>query len=219
MKQCSQCGKTYSDDTSFCLEDGTALAFSGFSSEPEPQTIVTPKQPDYQPPPVSRTAIWVYPVIGIMALLVMVLGALAVLPYLIKLSSVAGTTNTGETNRKPIDFEIKGSPSPFVQTSPTVKESPKAPTASPTPDSPSSRGRFPEGSTRYLTAADLSGKSDWDLRIMRNEIFARHGYKFKKPELRQYFSSQSWYTPMYDDVSSFLSSVEKQNALFLKAHE
>ena len=64
-------------------------------------------------------------------------------------------------------------------------------------------------SERQVTEADLSGKSAWNLDIMRNEIFARHGRRFRSRELQNYFNQQSWYRPLYspDDFPvSLLSS-------------
>ena len=80
-------------------------------------------------------------------------------------------------------------------------------------------GLYPEGSTRLLTAADLEGLELFDLKVMRNEIFARHGYIFKTKEMIQYFNQQEWYTPMYPDVSSKLSNIENKNVAFIKAFE
>ena len=80
-------------------------------------------------------------------------------------------------------------------------------------------GRFPEASTRLLTASDLARRTSWELRIMRNEIFARHGYIFKKPEMRSYFNQQPWYSPRYDDVSKLLSDIEMQNVKTIKSSE
>jgi hypothetical protein len=34
-----------------------------------------------------------------------------------------------------------------------------------------------------LTSADLEGRTADELRILRNEIYARHGYVFKSEEL------------------------------------
>jgi serine/threonine protein kinase, bacterial len=81
------------------------------------------------------------------------------------------------------------------------------------------RGIFPEASTRLLTQSDLVGRSLWELRVMRNEIFARHGYIFKTPEMISYFSLQRWYNPRYDDISSFLSELEVRNAKMIKSSE
>lgn len=72
-------------------------------------------------------------------------------------------------------------------------------------------GRFPEASLRYLTADDLNSLSKYNLKIMRNEIFARYGYIFQTEDMRDYFNRQSWYTPRYNDVNSFLTKIEKAN--------
>jgi serine/threonine protein kinase len=81
-------------------------------------------------------------------------------------------------------------------------------------------GLYPEGSTRYLTDGDLIGKSRYDLKIMRNEIFARHGYIFKSnPDMVEYFNNQSWYTPRYYDVTSMLSNIEQANVKKIQTYE
>jgi len=83
----------------------------------------------------------------------------------------------------------------------------------------SSNGRYPQTSQRLLSTSEISGMSKQDLKIMRNEIFARHGYIFKTPEMKSYFKTQSWYHGQYDDVTSMLSSIEKQNVELIKKYE
>jgi hypothetical protein len=80
-------------------------------------------------------------------------------------------------------------------------------------------GYYPEASTRLLTEDDVQNLTAEELRIMRNEIFARHGYIFKTASLSEYFASQDWYTPTYNNVDEFLTDIEKQNIRFIKAHE
>ena len=80
-------------------------------------------------------------------------------------------------------------------------------------------GRFPQASERLLTASDLQGLSKYDLKIMRNEIFARHGYIFQTNEMKNYFQNQSWYTPKYRDVSSLLSNIEQKNVVLIQRYE
>ena len=80
-------------------------------------------------------------------------------------------------------------------------------------------GRFPEASKRILTASDLQDLSKEDLKIMRNEIFARHGYIFQTAEMKQYFQKQSWYTPQHRDVNAKLSSIETKNIELIKSYE
>ncbi|MGV8812805.1 MAG: YARHG domain-containing protein [Gelidibacter sp.] len=75
-------------------------------------------------------------------------------------------------------------------------------------------GRYPITSQRLLTSHELQNSeySSSDLSVMRNEIFARHGYKFVAGgEMDQYFKNQNWYQPKYNDVSSLLSKVEQHN--------
>lgn len=77
----------------------------------------------------------------------------------------------------------------------------------------------PYSSERLLTENDLYNKTSKELRIMRNEIYARHGYIFQSKDLREYFSSKSWYSEKYNDVSFLLTEIEERNILFIKKHE
>ncbi len=80
-------------------------------------------------------------------------------------------------------------------------------------------GNFPQASKRLLTSSDLSALGKQDLKIMRNEIFARHGYIFKTQEMKSYFENQSWYSGQYNDVISMLSAIEMQNIELIKRYE
>ena len=72
---------------------------------------------------------------------------------------------------------------------------------------------------RYVRDSDLIGVSKEELRIMRNWIFARHGYIFKSKDLQEYFGQFSWYHPRYADVTSMLSDIEITNIDFIKRYE
>jgi hypothetical protein len=80
-------------------------------------------------------------------------------------------------------------------------------------------GDYPEASERKLTYEELSRLNKRELRIMRNEIFARYGYIFKSQDLKSHFSYQSWYQPLYDDVTNRLTKIEKENAEYIKNFE
>jgi hypothetical protein len=56
----------------------------------------------------------------------------------------------------------------------------------------------------------LLGKSRKQLKEMRNEIFARHGYIFMDAELSKLFSGKSWYKPKKEFAVSMISKVEKE---------
>ncbi|HEY5536476.1 MAG TPA: YARHG domain-containing protein [Ignavibacteria bacterium] len=72
-------------------------------------------------------------------------------------------------------------------------------------------GIYPEGSTRYLKHQDFKNKSDRELKIMRYEIFARHGYIFQSLEWKKYFNDQPWYKPRYYDITKMLTDIEEAN--------
>lgn len=72
---------------------------------------------------------------------------------------------------------------------------------------------------RLLGDEELIGYSKEELRIMRNWIFARHGYAFKSRDLQIYFSQFDWYQPQYADVSYMLTDIEKKNIELIKRYE
>ena len=65
----------------------------------------------------------------------------------------------------------------------------------------------------------LSRYSPGELRLMRNEIMARHGYTFTSPDLKAYFESQPWYTPSGDNSTVKLSAVELANVQLIRCFE
>ncbi|HMK27768.1 MAG TPA: YARHG domain-containing protein [Chitinophagaceae bacterium] len=80
-------------------------------------------------------------------------------------------------------------------------------------------GNYPESSQRLLRADDVENLPKRELEFMRNEIFARHGFCFKKKNLRQEFEMQDWYVPNTVDIKGFLTDVEKKNIALLKRYE
>ena len=86
---------------------------------------------------------------------------------------------------------------------------------------------FPNSSTQLLTEADLTGKSEWDLRIAINEIYARHHCTFKTKEIADYFASKSWYSAdpnltsdkMNADVKAYLNDIEVKNVNFIRTYQ
>jgi hypothetical protein len=79
--------------------------------------------------------------------------------------------------------------------------------------------RFVKISECLLTEDDIKGFSKQELRVLRNEIYARHGHIFKSKDLRNYFSAKDWYKPQYEDASDLLNTIEKKNIAFIKKHE
>ena len=87
---------------------------------------------------------------------------------------------------------------------------------------------LPFSSQRPINDADLNGLSLAELRIARNEIFARHGRQFRDPLLNQWFYSKGWYlsipnkyAPDFFDQNSPnpVSKLEMDNASYLDTYE
>ena len=78
-------------------------------------------------------------------------------------------------------------------------------------------GSWPETSQRYLDPSELYGMSAWEKKIMRNEIYARHGYIFQTRDMIEYFNAQPWYTPRTRNVR--LSEIETYNVQLIKSVE
>ncbi|MEN2413855.1 YARHG domain-containing protein [Flavobacterium mesophilum] len=74
-------------------------------------------------------------------------------------------------------------------------------------------------STTKLNESQLKNLKKLDLEILRNTIFARHGYAFKSSTVRQFFDFVPWYVPISENVDAQLSETEKQNIALLKRFE
>lgn len=77
-------------------------------------------------------------------------------------------------------------------------------------------------SLRKLTEADLQNKTKRELELLRNSVYARYGYKFKRDDLFNYFSQFPWYKPITTDMLSVynsMSEIEQYNVTFIKDFE
>ena len=76
---------------------------------------------------------------------------------------------------------------------------------------------FPDSDRRSLTDGDLNALSQEDLRIARNEIFARRGRYFNSPDLTARFSRFAWYAPRTWDPE--LNDIERANVALIERYE
>ncbi|MBV8855943.1 MAG: YARHG domain-containing protein [Acidobacteria bacterium] len=72
---------------------------------------------------------------------------------------------------------------------------------------------------RLVTEEMLKGLSLNELRLLRNEVYARHGRQFKTEWLAQYFWSQPWYEAREDNKEPELSETDKKNIETIVAYE
>ena len=81
---------------------------------------------------------------------------------------------------------------------------------------------LPDSDKRLIGREDLMNLSPEQCKIARNEIYARHGRKFKDAALQSYFDSCPWYSGRIEPDSfsdSYLSEVEKKNRDAIVAFE
>ena len=72
---------------------------------------------------------------------------------------------------------------------------------------------------KLITEAMLHGLSLHELRLLRNEVYARHGRIFKTLWLQQYFGNQAWYDPKEDFKDEELTGPDKTNVETIVAYE
>lgn len=81
---------------------------------------------------------------------------------------------------------------------------------------------LPQSASSYLEPDDLEELTDAELRLARNEIYARHGRMFNDKELQEYFDSCDWYngTIEPEDFSeNVLNEYEKENLELIVSYE
>lgn len=80
-------------------------------------------------------------------------------------------------------------------------------------------GQYPEASQRLINEDEVLHMIKSELRMMRNEMYARHGYCFKMKDMRAFFDTQDWYMPVSTDVRNQLTEIEKKNEKMIQRYE
>jgi len=81
-------------------------------------------------------------------------------------------------------------------------------------------GKYPFTSYEFLSEEKLQNMAKQDLKIMRNEIYARYNYIFTPGgEMDKYFRTLNWYSAINKSVDSFMTDIEKQNIELIKKAE
>jgi len=81
---------------------------------------------------------------------------------------------------------------------------------------------LPYSDSEYLTENDLDGMTSDELRLARNEIYARYGRRFNDESLQRYFDDCSWYTGTIDPEDfdeDVLNQYEKKNLELIVNYE
>ncbi len=72
---------------------------------------------------------------------------------------------------------------------------------------------------QQLAVGQIERMSRRDLRLLRNTIYARHGYQFRSELLNSYFDSTDWYKSRADFHAKDLSAVDQRNLKLVRSVE
>ena len=249
MKRCPRCGSEYPDEYQLCTRDSTPLTPVGFvPPPPQLQTPPIPNPPpgqgysmppmqgqNYGPPPPSRPANgWLLPliIVGVLFLGLLAVAGVGLFWYFHNTPSTTVITHDdpSPSGGGKASSETPSSPGDSPQSALNTPSAPggeKVITPAETPPkddaAPLNHAEPAEEpndvSKRLLTEADLEGKTAWELTLMRNEPYARHGYRLHlNQKVADYFRLQPWYHPDTDDmekVKNRLTDVERKNTQFI----
>lgn len=150
-------------------------------------------------------------------------------------SSVPETSTVASTSEEDLDALVAKKVQEQLEIDRRVKESVEsakaqeteatteaATTEAPTTAAVAATYLLPFSNERLVTNDDLAKLSKDQLRLARNEIYARHGRIYETNDLNQYFRSQSWYQPSVTSDQwndSMFSSIESQNVQRIANYE
>lgn len=228
MKFCENCGAPLEDDALFCESCGEKVEAGEDSPvevaapeveaeeqaeneeikpEAEPEVIKEEIKPEAIKEKSGSIKKWIFGGVAVVAVI-----GLTVLLTVFFSKGNSGNEETGKAQNQTANAVESATPEPTEAVTPT----PEA-TAVPT-EAPDMSYVLAESNTKYLKNADVKGMSKANLRLARNEIYARHGYIFSDGELTAFFEKKAWYNPTVkkskwkDDV---LNKYEKANVTFL----
>lgn len=204
---CPECGSPNAGNARFCSNCGVPLATT---DAPDDRTVLISTLPPVPPAPPaafpsgSARHISRVPVIiaSVLAVCVLALCGFLIIPAL--------------TDRK---INIAGIEPEKVGHNPSVSKTVRGVYLAETGNSDIRFQSFDWLVDDYITAGQIEDLPPRKLRILRNAIFAIHGYKFRSDDLTEYFSRFDWYTPVAADVTSSFSFIEKKNIETIKKLE
>lgn len=76
-----------------------------------------------------------------------------------------------------------------------------------------------DSNSRVIETSELAGLLPWELKVARNEIYARHGREFVHKDMQCYFDTKSWYSKNSDFSETDLTSTEIKNISIILEYE
>ena len=200
-KVCPKCGAVLKADAVFCGKCGSSLN-SGNSCQ-----MHSPKQK-------NNTGL----IVLVILLIVAVIGSASVATYV----WYQNTMQESESNDEEREDSNKGKKQKDDEYDEEMESYDEIeedfPEETPEPEPEEEIYLFPSD-RQYITDYDLYGKTKEEVALIRNEIYARHGYVFKTEPSKSYFESKDWYVPNPYFNDSLFSDIERANKDFIVEYE
>ena len=214
---CTNCGKEIDDASRFCPYCGASMEIEELQDDnnvyEEPRHTYDNSTQYEEGEPSNKKAL----IIGGIVLLLAVIGVSA---YLLgkKDDSPAVIATTEATTEQDTTEESEVTTEATEVTTATTEVTTEATTQA----ANDSSYILPGSDSSYLGYSDIKYLSSYQLKLARNEIYARHGRLFNDAALQEHFNNCTWYDG-HISPSSFnedvLNDYEKSNIKFIKKYE
>lgn len=189
-----------------------------------PETVLRPAPrseplPQMPRPGVARPYIYV----GTALVIVLIIGGVVAL---LKSGQSARSTNNQSSVQKSeaaVSSTSNSSALQRTEASPTAR--PNLPPNSPaTNETSGNRPSFQSIESKILDGirlsnADIAGFSQYELKLLRNTVYARHGRRFQTADLQRYFDGRSWYASHNNYSNVDLTSNDQANIKLIQQAE
>lgn len=231
MIYCSQCGSILKEEDNFCSKCGAKQHVDDLMSNTQRINYNEGKQTGEEPighrsKKHSGHKKW-YKIIIIGVLIVLIILSVGFGSYYIYSSKLAAE-NTQKSNTHPnITPKSNNNSNSSSTTASTDKNQSNNSKADTNTNNTAAKIKssdnyiFPKSGDEKLSDSDLSSLSKENLSLVRNEIFARHGYVFQSEPYKSYFNGKSWYKPNsnFKGTNEELNSAERYNLQLILKYE
>ena len=216
---CTECGKEIKEGDLFCPECGAKLEVDEEPAKTAPAQTFTkaPETPKTANTKALKISLIFGCVVAVVLFVLVILAATKPSIEFLKDTPFSSATSVEQKN----DEEAKPDDNENSDESDKSETDKKSEDKTSTDTSKTKTYVLENSSSKELTSSDISGLTDDEICIAQNEIWARHGRKFKNNWLQAYFNKQSWYSGRIE-ADEFLneyspSDVENKNAQFLNS--
>lgn len=174
--------------------------------------------------PKSSNTVLIIIIVIIIALIILGVGGYFgwkyVKNYISKKTANVTNTNTSTTTSNQTTTGTTTPSTPPSDSSATTGSTSKTTVTSPKGgEMPINGYVIPGSNNRVISESEITSLTPWQLKVARNEIYARHGRPFVHKDLQCYFATQNWYAvdPNYTETS--LSYTENKNVATILDYE